>query len=202
VLPTNLNVVALHPVEVLIFEVKFSTLVAALAVLPLIAYYAWPALRDREIVRGNRVLIFGWTAALLVGLAGGSYLGYAYVAPNVISWLVADAVAADMIVAYRITNFFWLIFFTTAGIGLLADVPVLMLLLNTAGVSYRTMRGRWREVTVFVLAVAALFTPATVSTMFLVTVPLMAAYMLGLAALFVVTLGGRRDLAPGRTSEA
>jgi sec-independent protein translocase protein TatC len=201
VVPTDFNVVALHPVEVLIFEVKFSTLVAVLVVLPMIAYYAWPALRERSFVRGRRQVIFGWTLALLVGLFAGSYIGYTFVAPSVISWLVADAVNANMIIAYRITNFFWLIFFTTAGIGLLADIPVLMVLLNTAGVSYRTIRGRWREVTVAILAVAALFTPASISTMFLVTVPLMAAYGLGIAALFVLTLGGRRDLAPGRTSE-
>jgi sec-independent protein translocase protein TatC len=103
-----------------------------------------------------------------------------------------------MVIAYRITNFFWLIFFTTAGIGLLADVPILMILLNTAGVGYGSMRGRWREVTVAVLAFAALFTPADVLTMFLVTIPLMAAYAIGLGFLFVVTLGGRRDLVPPR----
>jgi sec-independent protein translocase protein TatC len=38
------------------------------------------------------------------------------------------------------------------------------------------------------------FTPASVVTMFLVTVPLMAAYGVGLGALYVLTLGGRRDL--------
>jgi sec-independent protein translocase protein TatC len=202
VLPTNLNVVALHPVEVLIFEVKFSTLVAFLAVLPMLAYYAWPALRERSFVRGHRAVIFGWTTALVLGLIGGSYLGYAHVAPNIISWLVADAVGANMVIAYRITNFFWLIFFTTAGIGLLADIPVLMILLNTAGVSYRTMRGRWRETTVAILAFAALFTPASITSMFLVTVPLMTAYGVGLGALFVLTLGGRRDLGTGWTSGA
>jgi sec-independent protein translocase protein TatC len=198
----SVNVVALHPVEVLIFEVKFSTLVAALAVLPMLAYYAWPALRDRSVVRGHRYVIFGWTTALVAGLFAGTYLGYTVVAPNLISWLVADALRADMIIAYRISNFFWLIFFTTAGIGLLADVPVLMVLLNTAGVSYRTMRGRWREVTVAILAVSAVFTPASIVTMFLLTVPLMAAYGVGLGALFVLTLGGRRDLAAVRAGEA
>jgi sec-independent protein translocase protein TatC len=106
-----------------------------------------------------------------------------------------------MVIAYRITNFFWLIFFTTAGIGLLADVPILMILLNSAGVGYETMRGRWREVTVGILAVAALFTPADILTMFLVTIPLMAAYAIGLGVLFVITLGGRRDLAPSRGAE-
>jgi sec-independent protein translocase protein TatC len=38
--------------------------------------------------------------------------------------------------------------------------------------------------------------------MFLVTVPLMTAYGVGLGALFVLTLGGRRDLGTGWTSGA
>jgi sec-independent protein translocase protein TatC len=198
----DITVVALHPMEALIFEVKFSTLVAVLVTLPMVAYYAWPALRKRGFVRGNRNVIFGWAAALVVGLFGGFVLGYTTVAPTVISYLVADGVRADMVIAYRITNFFWLIFFTTAGIGLLADVPVLMLLLNAAGVSYRSMRDRWREVTVGILAFAAVATPADVMTMFMVTVPLMAAYGVGLAVLFVVTLGGRRDRPGGETAKA
>jgi sec-independent protein translocase protein TatC len=103
-----------------------------------------------------------------------------------------------MIISYRITDFFWLIFFTTGGIGILADVPILMLLLNGAGVTYQTLRGRWREVTVGILTFAALFTPAGIVSMFLVTIPLMAAYGVGLGVLFVVTLGGRRNLAPAR----
>ena len=193
-----LNVVALHPMEALVFEVKLSTIIAALVTLPLVAYYAWPALRDRNVVRQRRRAVFVWTGALTAGLLGGFVLGYTTIAPSIISWLVNDAVVANMVIAYRITNFFWLIFFTTAGIGLLADVPILMLLLNTAGVSYDRMRGRWREVTVGVLAAAALFTPADVLTMFLVTIPLMAAYGAGLGFLFVVTLGGRRNLAAPR----
>ena len=193
-----LNVVALHPMEALVFEVKLSTIIAALVTLPLVAYYAWPALRDRNVVLQRRRAVFVWTGALTAGLLGGFVLGYTTIAPSIISWLVNDAVVAEMVIAYRITNFFWLIFFTTAGIGLLADVPILMLLLNTAGVGYDSMRGRWREVTVGILAAAALFTPADVLTMFLVTIPLMAAYGVGLGFLFVVTLGGRRNLAAPR----
>ncbi|MFC7204910.1 twin-arginine translocase subunit TatC [Haloferax namakaokahaiae] len=193
-----LNVVALHPMEALIFEVKFSTIIAALATLPLVAYFAWPALRDRSIVRQRRRTVFLWTGALTAGLLGGFALGYNYVAPGVITFLVEDAIAAEMIIAYRITNFFWLIFFTTAGIGLLADVPVLMVLLNSAGITYDMMRNRWREVTVLILALSAIFTPASITTMFMVTIPLMAAYGAGLGILFVVTLGGRRNLAPAR----
>ncbi|MFC4359588.1 twin-arginine translocase subunit TatC [Halobium salinum] len=203
-LPTEINpdefqVIALHPVEALIFEVKFSTLVAAAATIPLIAYYAWPALRERNFVRGHRNVIFGWLAFLLLGLVGGFALGYSFVAPTVISYLVEEAVRANMIISYRISDFFWLIFYTTIGIGLLADVPVLMVLLNTAGVTFNGMRGRWREVTVGIMTFAALFTPADIITMFMVTVPLMVAYGVGLGILYVLTLGGRRDLAPRKS---
>ena len=199
VTPEDLNVVALHPMEVLLFEVKVSMIAGVVAVFPLVAYYAWPVLRDRGVVRRHRGTVFLWVGALLVGLFGGFALGYTTVAPAVISYLVADAVQANMVIAYRITNFFWLIILTTLGIGVLADVPVLMVLLNTAGVPYWTIRERWREVTVGVLAVAALFTPADVMTMLLATVPLMVAYGVGLAVLFALTLGGRRDLAWGST---
>ncbi|MFB6301298.1 MAG: twin-arginine translocase subunit TatC [Haloferacaceae archaeon] len=201
VAPDTIRVVALHPMEALIFEVKFSTLVAVAATLPLVAYYAWPALRERGLVRRHRRTVFIWTGTLLAGLVGGFAVGYLYVAPGIISFLVADAIRADMVIAYRISDFFWLIFFTTAGIGILLDIPVFMVLLNTAGIPYRAMRDRWREVTVAIMAFAAVFTPADAITMLLVTVPLMAAYGLGLGVLFLVTLGGRRDLAPPRASD-
>jgi sec-independent protein translocase protein TatC len=190
----NFGVIALHPVEALIFEVKFSTLIGAGAALPVMAYYAWPALRDRGFVRGRRQVIFGWVAALFVGLVGGFVLGYTTIAPAIISWLVADILQANMVVSYRISDFFWLIFFTTVGIGILADIPVLMLLLNSAGIPYQAMRNRWREVTIGLLLIAALFTPADIITMMLVTIPLMTAYGIGLLVLWALTLGGRRNL--------
>jgi sec-independent protein translocase protein TatC len=188
------KVIALHPVEALVFEVKLSALLGVAATLPLIAYFAWPALRERGFVRGRRNVIFGWAALLAAGLFGGLVLGYYEVAPRVISFLVEDALAANMTISYRITNFFWLIFFTTAGIGILADVPVLMVLLNSAGVSYAGMRNRWREVLVAMLLAASLLTPADILTMFMVTIPLMAAYGVGIGVLYVLTLGGRRNL--------
>lgn len=191
-----LEIITLHPVEALLFMVKFSVLAGAVAVVPMVAYYAWPALRELGAVRGRQSVIFLWTGSLTAGLLGGLVVGYVYIAPSIISYLVADARAYNLLLTYRINDFFWLILFTTVGIGLLADVPILMLLLNRAGVPYQSMRTRWREVTVGMLSVGALMTPADIVTMFLVTVPLMAAYGVGLLVLFLVTGGGRRNLAP------
>jgi len=193
---TALEIITLHPVEALLFMVKFSVLAGAVAVVPMVAYYAWPALRELGAVRGRQSVVFLWVGSLTAGLLGGLALGYFYIAPAIISYLVADARAYDMLLTYRINDFFWLILFTTVGIGLLADVPIVMLLLNRAGIPYRAMRTRWREVTIGMLTVGALLTPADIVTMFLVTVPLMAAYGVGLLVLFLVTGGGRRNLAP------
>jgi sec-independent protein translocase protein TatC len=93
-------------------------------------------------------------------------------------------------------DFFWLVIYTTLGIGFLADIPIAMILSNKSGVPYRVFRERWREATIAIMLIAAVFTPADVITMFLATIPLMAAYGAGLAVLFLVTFGGRRNLSP------
>ena len=192
----GINVITLHPVEALIFMVKVSVLFGLIAVFPLLLYYAWPALRERGFVAGRVGQVYLWTGSLAAGLIGGFMLGYTYIAPGIIGWLITDAASADMIITYQVSDFLWLVIFTTIGIGFLADVPVVMLLLNKAGVPYDAFRGRWREVTVGIMLFAAVFTPADVITMFLMTGPLMLAYGVGIGVLFLVTFGGKRNLSP------
>ncbi|MEE6210765.1 Sec-independent protein translocase TatC [Salarchaeum sp. III] len=185
--------ITLHPVEALVFEAKVSAVAAALATLPLVVYYAWPVLAERGIVTGNRRTIVVWAGGVFSGLVVGSVLGYLFVAPNIITYLVADALRADMVISYRISSFLWMVFLTTAGIGLLMDVPISMALFYGGGlVSYRTMRERWRVAVLVSFALGALLTPDTVYTMLLVGIPLSTAYFVGLGVLWVVTLGGRR----------
>jgi len=192
----GINIITLHPVEALIFMVKFSVLLGIVAVFPVVLYYAWPALRERGFVAGRVTQVYLWTGALFGGLIGGFALGYAYVAPGLIGWLVTDARLADMIITYQVSDFLWLVIYTTIGLGFLADIPIAMILLNNAGVPYDVFRTRWREVTVGIMLFAAVFTPADVITMLLATLPLMAAYGVGVGLLFLVTFGGRRNLSP------
>jgi sec-independent protein translocase protein TatC len=190
--------ITLHPVEALIFEVKMSVIAGAIVVLPMVAYYVWPALKERGIAPGgSQRAVALWGGSLFVGLIGGIAVGYGYIAPFVISWLVQDGLAAEMVIAYRVKDFFWMVFLLTAGIGLLADVPITMVLFHGTGiVTYPTMRKRWRGVALASFAFAAVVTPESVYTLFLIAVPLVAAYWLGLSALWVVTLGGRRAKRP------
>lgn len=194
VTPDEVGIVVLHPVEALIFEIKVSVIFAAVATLPLLLYYAWPALRERGFVGGNRDTLVGWAGAMFAGLVIGSAIGYAVVAPSIISWLAGDVLQAHMVIAYRINSFGWLVFLTTVGVGLLADIPVTMFMFHRGGlVSYRAMRGRWKIVTLGTLAVIAFLSPRGVFMMFILGIPILLSYGLGLAVLWLYTLGGRRS---------
>jgi len=191
-------IIALHPVEHLIFEVKVATIVGVLAALPVVLYYAWPAVRERGLATGgDRRVFLVWGGSLLAGVVGGSLFGFFYASPAIISFLVNDALAAGMRISYRLNTFMWLIVMTTLGVGLLADVPVTMWLFDRGGiVSYGTMRRRWREVVLGVFAVAGLALPGGTLTMFIVAVPVCAAYGGGLLLLWLLTLPRRARRRP------
>ena len=191
--PEEVVVIALHPVEVLIFIVKLSTIAGVLSVVPMILYYAWPAMSELGWVAAKRQIIYKWTVGTLLALITGTALGYFVIAPGIMSYLVYDQLQAGMIISYRIESFSWLIIFTTIGIGLFMIIPFTMWMLYLAGMaSYASMRARWREVTIASFAFAGMFTPASVLSMFLVGIPVLIFYWFGLIGIWVGTLGGRR----------
>lgn len=185
-------VIALHPVEVLIFMVKVSTILAIIAVAPLILYWSWPAARERGLVRGDPRVMLLWGGAMIGGFAMGLFIGFYWIAPAVISYLITDAVTNGMQVSYRINSFSWLVIYTTLGVGFLFNIIVTMALFHIGGiVNYRTMLKRWRPIVVGIFTAAAFFSPKGILTMLLVAIPIALTYMLGLAVLYVLTGGGR-----------
>jgi len=200
-------IIALHPVEQLIFEVKVSVIIGAMFAVPMTLYYAYPALKERGLtVGGDRRVFLVWGGSLLGAAGLGFGLGFFYVAPNIISFLVEDALAAGpngMIISYRLNAFFWLVIFTTAGVGVLADIPVSMILFHYGGlISFQTMYDRWRVVVVTIFALAGYFLPGGVLTMLIVSVPIALAYWVGLALLWVLTLTGRLGGGGGGEAES
>jgi sec-independent protein translocase protein TatC len=186
-------VVALHPVEQLIFAVKASTIVAAGVTIPLLGYYAWPALKERGFGGGGDSSAFLlWGATMFVGFAVGSALGYLVFAPSVVSYLVEDAIRANMVISYRVNSFMWLIAFMTVGIGVLLDIPASMLLFHyTDIVSYDAMVRASRGVVLALFVAGAVITNSGVLSMLLFALPLALAYAVGLGVLRVLTTPGR-----------
>jgi len=197
-------VVALHPVEQLIFAVKASTIVAAAVTVPLLGYYAWPAVKERGFGGGGDSSAFlYWGVAMFLGFAAGSALGYLVFAPSIVSYLVEDAIRANMVISYRVNSFMWLIAFMTVGIGVLLDIPVSMLLFHyTDIVSYDAMLRASRGVVLALFVAGAFVTNSGVLSMLLFALPLALAYGVGLLVLRVLTTPGRLFGGGGGGSEA
>jgi len=182
-------VIALHPVEQLIFAVKASTIVAAAVTLPLVGYYAWPAVKERGFGGdGDSSAFLAWGGLMFAGFAAGSALGYLVFAPFVVSYLVSDALAANMIISYRVKSFMWLIAFMTVGVGVLLDIPLSMLWFHYSDiVSFDAMFRAWRGVVLALFVAGMVISSSGVLTMLLFALPLTFAYMVGLGVLYVLT---------------
>ena len=187
------EIVVLHPVEALIFMLKFSTLLGFVSIVPIVLYFAWPAIEERGFsTGGNRNVLLLWGGLLLLSVIGGSLLGFLYIAPTVISLLATDVINSNMVIAYRINSFGWLVIYLTVGIGLLATIPMTMILFHHGSiVEYRRMRKSWRGVVLAFFAAAGLLSPSGIFTMFLVAIPAGLAYGFGLACLWVYEGVGR-----------
>lgn len=187
-------VIALHPVEVLLFIVKFSLLLAGIVTLPLLCYYAWPAIQARNFVPGDgdRRGFLVWGAILIGTVVGGAILGFLVLAPQVISYLVSDAIASGMVISYRVRSLLWIVFFFTLGIGLFLAIPVTMALFHYSGlIGFDSMYARWRIVTFVIAALALVLSPSGVLTMLILAIPAIAAYLFGIAILWGLTLPSR-----------
>jgi sec-independent protein translocase protein TatC len=184
-LAEQVDIVTLHPVEALIFEIKFATLLGFVSIIPIALYFAWPAIQSRGFTTGgNRNVLLVWGGTLFVSLIGGTLLGFFYIAPGIISWLAGDALTSNMVIAYRINNFGWLVIFTTIGIGILAMIPVTMWLFARGNIiSYETMRRRWRVAVLGFFAIGGLLSPKGVFTMFILALPASFAFFVGMAPL-------------------
>jgi sec-independent protein translocase protein TatC len=189
----QLKIVTLHPVEALIFMLKFSTLLAALSILPIVLYFAWPAVEERGVTTGDRNVLLVWGFTVLIALIGGTLLGFLYIAPGVISILAQDVITSDMVIAYRINSFGWLVIYLTVGVGVLALIPATQVLFHHGNIiSYRRQRKSWRGVVIGFFAAAGFLSPSGVFTMFIVAIPASIAYGFGLGLVWLYSLVGRR----------
>ncbi|WP_336326593.1 twin-arginine translocase subunit TatC [Halovenus sp. HT40] len=189
----EVEIVVLHPVEALIFMIKFSTLLAIVSILPVVLYFAWPAIEERFGTDGDRNILLVWGGTLFAALVGGSALGFVYIAPTVISILALDVISSNMIIAYRINSFGWLVIYLTVGIGFMTMIPTTMLLFHHGDIiPYRRMRESWRGAVLAFFAAAGLLSPSGIFTMFIVAIPASLAYGFGLGLLWIYDSVDRR----------
>ena len=179
----QLTVVSLYPTEVLGFEMKVSVALGVVLTIPLGLYHAWPALRRRGYVRGERRAVAGWIGVFGSSFVAVTLLSYVLVAPSVVAYFLENTIEANVLASYQLSELYFLVFFSTVGVGLIVEIPLTLVLFGRVGfISYRTARRYWVPVAVAVLFLVSPLTQGTLSKL-VVAAPFVLAYGIGLRAL-------------------
>lgn len=183
--PENLNIIALHPVEILSFQVKLAAIIALIITIPIWIYVSIPEYQKKNLWSVSQGEFIQITTFFTILLAGGTILGYLYIVPEIFEFLVDDAVNRDMIISYRINSFFWLVIYLSASFGLLLSAYFSVLLGYKYGIHYNKIVRSWRKIVFAIFMAAVLITPTDAGTSILFSLPIVLTYICGAATISI-----------------
>lgn len=164
------------------FVYMMASLVFALAIAsPVVIWQIWAFIAAGLYQRERRAfqLFFPFMMALLLG---GVLFGYFVVVPFGLGFLIKMMNADQVSPLLSVSQYFSLLFFMTTALGVVFQLPVVMVALQKVGIlTHATMKRHWRWVILVICIISAVLTPTPDPiTMFLVASPAMLLYLLGL----------------------
>lgn len=165
---------------------------------PIVVWQAWAFIAAGLYPRERKV--FYRYFPFMVGLvAAGAWFGYSTALPVSLGFLLRmmnpDQVGAMLTVG----QYFTLLFGMTAAMGVVFQVPLVMVALQRVGlVRHATLTKNWRMIVLVMCIVAAVLSPPDPFSMMLMAAPMLLLYLLGL----VLTAHGRKHEHPFDQVEA
>jgi sec-independent protein translocase protein TatC len=178
----------------------WASLVFALVLAaPVVVWQLW-AFIAAGLYQNERTIFYRYFPAMLVLLAGGVAFGYFVALPYTLRFLVNMMDPTQVAVTFGIGTFLTLLFAMTGAMGLVFQLPMVMVALQRVGlVSHDAFRKHWRMTILVIAIVAAVVTPPDPVSMTLTGVPMLLLYGLGL---LLTWFGRRRDATPAGPSPA
>lgn len=175
------------------FAFMWASLIFALVIAsPVVIWQAWAFLAAGLYSR-ERTIFYRYFPFMLVLFAAGVLFGYYVVLPYSLGFLIGLMDPAQVNAILSVGQFLNLLLALTAAMGLVFQLPLVMVALQRVGlVTHRTMVKNWRLTVLIIFVAAAIFTPPEPVSMLLMSAPMLLLYGLGL----VLTWLGRRHEAP------
>jgi sec-independent protein translocase protein TatC len=186
--PVPYHLVSINPLEDAM-AFMWSALIFALVIAsPVVIWQAW-AFIAAGLYPKERRLFYRYFPFMIVLMASGVAFGYFLVLPYsvgfLIRWMNPEQVGAML----SIGQFLTLEFALTGALGVVFQLPLVMLALQKTGlVTHTAFRKHWRMTVLVIFLAAAVFTPPEPVSMMLMAAPMMVLYGLGL----VLTWWGRK----------
>lgn len=190
--PVPYHLVSINPLEDAM-AFMWSALIFALVIAsPVVIWQAW-AFIAAGLYPKERRLFYRYFPFMIVLMASGVAFGYFVVLPYsvgfLIRWMNPDQVGAML----SIGQFLTLEFALTGALGLVFQLPLVMVALQKIGlVTHRGFRKNWRMTILIIFVLAAVVTPPEPVSMMLMATPMVLLYGLGL----VLTWWSRANDAP------
>ena len=147
---------------------------------PIVIWQGWAFIAAGLYERERKVFYRFFPFAMVLLVTGISF-GYLVVLPYGLGWLIrlmVDGLVSSML---TVGNYFTFLFAVTAAMGLIFQLPMVMVALQRVGiVRHRTFVKKWRMIVMIIFVVAALFSPPDPISMGLMAAPTMVLYLLGL----------------------
>lgn len=175
-------------------RLQIALTIAVVIAAPVWLYQIWAFLTP-GLLRNERRYVVGFLGSAIPLFLAGCYAGW-YVMPNIVRLMVSFA-PADSVSVLGARYYYDFILKLMLATGIAFVLPVLLVLLNIAGViTARTILKGWRIAVLAIVLFTAIATPAAdVVSMFLLAIPMIVLYFLAAGiALLVDRRRAKREL--------
>jgi sec-independent protein translocase protein TatC len=181
-LPSGVSLLATNPISAFIAQILFAMLLSFLVSMPLFLYkmfiYLRPALFNHE----RRAVLLSVIPLALLFFSGILY-SYFFLIPVTFEVLYPYSTQIGAVTYFSIDEFVRYVFGIAVVVGLMFLLPVFMVIASSIGVVPPLFwKNKWKHALLIFLISSAVITPdGTGITMIMLSVPLMALYVLGTA---------------------
>jgi sec-independent protein translocase protein TatC len=164
---------------------KVTALAAAFLAAPLILYQVWQFVAP-GLYRKEKMYAFPFIFSASVFFVAGGAFGYYFAFPSAVKFLLEMGEQFQPVIT--IERYFGFLITVILGLGLMFEMPILVLLLAMIGiVSPHFLLRQWRVAVVVIFVVAAIVTPTPdVVNLCIFALPACALYFLGIFAAFML----------------
>ncbi len=179
--PIKASTEALGLQEPFMIWFKAAFVVAIIVASPGIFYHLWEFTSSGLYPHERRYVYFFLPASLFLFWAGAS-LAFFVIFRLVIDFLLDFNASMGIGASPRLTDYMSFALFLPIGFGISFQLPLVMLVLERLGIfSVKTYLAQWRMAVLVIAFISMILTPAEISSMVGMAVPLIGLYFLGIA---------------------
>lgn len=166
--------------ETFMIWVKAGLIVGAVIASPGIFYYLWSFVAA-GLHAHERKYVYTYLPLSVVLFVSGVVLAFFLVLHYVLNFLLTFNGGMDVTIEPRLTYYINFVLLLPLGFGIAFQLPLVMLFLNRIGlVETQSFIGSWRVAILVIFFLSMILTPADVTSMIALAVPLMLLYFVGI----------------------